>query len=79
MFARHEVVVDDNDRQADGLGFVQGERRSGAAIHGDDEVGPGVFKVAEGGGRRAVALFQPVRHVEADILTPAAEIAGKNG
>ena len=50
MLARHEVVIDDHDRQTDRLGLVKGKRRSGAAVDGDDEIGPGILEVAEGGG-----------------------------
>ena len=72
------MVVDHDDRQANGFGFIEGINGGAAAVDSDDELGAGILQVAKGSWRWPIALFQTVRHVEAEILPPAAEVAGQD-
>ena len=77
--APHQVVVDDDNGQADIDGGLQRIVGGRAAVEGDDQVGALGGQAPERGGAGSVALGQTVGDVEADVLAHVAEPADELG
>ena len=79
MVPSHQMVIDHDDGQANRLGLFQRADCRRATIHRDDEFGALILQVPERCGRRAVALLQPIRHIEAEVFAPCPEVSRQDG